>query len=313
MGNNGLITAKKSKSDEFYTQLADIEKELRYYGGLFYGKVVYCNCDNPVCSNFWRYFDECFDVLGLTGLVSTYYDEANSVYRTEVRRDCLTGRKSSVVTASLCGNGDFRSAECVDILEACDIVVTNPPFSLFREYIAQLMSYHKKFLIIGNMNAVTYKDVFPFIKDNSIWYGASISSGDREFGVPDGYPLLASGSRIDGFGRRYIRVKGVRWFTNLDHVRRHAPLALSRSYYENPEAYPEYDGYQAINVGRTADIPYDYDGVMGVPISFLDKYCPEQFEIIGLDRYVPGNPCPGRRFTLNGKEIYARILIRRKN
>ena len=235
-------------------------------------------------------------------------------------------------------HGDFRSQECIELLRQADIVVTNPPFSLFREYLAQLVEYDKKFLIIGNVNAVTYKEVFPLIKENRLWFGPSISSGDRKFNVPDDYPLNAAGCGIDPDGRRYIRVKGIRWFTNLDHKKRHEMLDLVCRY--SPEEYPKYDNYDAINVDRTSDIPYDYDGVMGVPITFLDKYNPEQFEIVEfrkgqdgkdlvysklagggqsatlLQNTRPSMPIGGlmnnpKDTVVNGKSKYARILIRR--
>ena len=221
----------------------------------------------------------------------------------------LIRNKNNVLT-ELRGNGDFRSEECIALLQEADIVVTNPPFSLFREYIAQLVKYGKQFLIIGNVNAISYKECFQLIKNNMLWLGASIHSGDREFRVPDDYPMNAAGQRIDEKGIHYIRVKGVRWFTNLDYPQRHEPLELFKRY--TPEEYPKYDEYNAINVNVTAEIPKDYNDIMGVPITFLDKYSPEQFEIIGLDRYVDNNPHYGVRFKLNGKETYARILIRRK-
>lgn len=209
------------------------------------------------------------------------------------------------------GAGDFRSLECVELLREADIVVTNPPFSLFREYVALLVKYDKRFLIIGNMNAVTYKEVFPLIQENKMWWGVSIHSGDREFEVPKDYPLNASGCRVMEDGRKFIRVKGVRWFTNLDFRERHEPLRLGRNYAEAD--YPRYDNYDAIEVSKTIDIPADYYGVMGVPITFLDKYCPDQFEIIGLDRYtVPKQFLVGGRVAINGKACYARILIRRR-
>ena len=211
----------------------------------------------------------------------------------------------------LAGDGDFRSQECIELLQQADIVVTNPPFSLFREFVAQLIEYEKKFLIIGNMNATTYKEVFPLIQDNRIWYGASIKSGDREFGVPEHYPLTAATNRVDKNGNGFVRVKGVRWFTNFDYEQRHEDLILYKKY--SPEEYPKYDNYDAINVDKTKDIPMDYKGAMGVPISFLDKHNPEQFEIIGMDRPLVA-ALTGRqsRFWLSGKEIYARIVIRNK-
>ena len=226
----------------------------------------------------------------------------------------LLRNKKNALTL-LTGDGDFRSDECVEILKEADIVVTNPPFSLFREFVAQLVEYGKQFLIIGNVNAITYKEIFPLIKDNKLWMGYSIHSGDREFRVPDDYPLMAAGYRIDDDGRKYIRVKGVRWFTNLDYTERHTDLELWKSY--SPDIYPQFDNYDAINVDATADIPEDYYGVMGVPITFLDKYNPDQFEIIGLIagniRGLAGIPSKiGKDGPyLNGKLKYGRILIRR--
>ena len=342
-GNSNLQAANKAKKDEFYTQLADIEKELRHYKNHFKDKIVFCNCDDPFESHFFKYFAMNFNFLGLKKLIATCYDgspvagdelplfdsdntselqkTAHKIEIIEVTDEngdgaidladvelLIKNRKNTLTT--LHGNGDFRSEECIELLKEADIVVTNPPFSLFREYVAQLVQYDKKFLIIGNVNSITYKEIFPLIKENRMWLGASIHSGDREFAVPDSYPLNAAGCRVDENGKKYIRVKGVRWFTNLDYPQRHEELALYKRY--TPEEYPEYDNYDAINVDKTTDIPYDYDGVMGVPITFLDKYTPEQYEIIGLDRYVEDNPHYGHRFTLNGKETYARILIRSK-
>jgi hypothetical protein len=214
------------------------------------------------------------------------------------------------------GDGDFRSPECVRLLEEADIVCSNPPFSLFRQYVAQLMEYKKKFIIIGNVNALSYKEIFPLIKQNKIWLGVSIHSGDREFGVPDNYPLNAAGYRVDENGKKYIRVKGVRWFTNIDNQDRHEELILYRHY--SPEAYPKYDNYEAIEVSKVADIPCDYDGVMGVPITFLDKYNPVQFEIIGITEnadylrslYVNGHDKYDRGYV-DGKRMYSRLLIRK--
>ena len=233
------------------------------------------------------------------------------------------------------GDGDFRSEESIELLKEADVVVTNPPFSVFREYVAQLVEYDKKFIIIGNQNAITYKEIFPLIKDRKVWLGASIHSGDREFRVPDSYPLNASGYRVDEEGNKYIRVKGVRWFTNLDYKERHEDIILYKKYSE--EEYPYYDNYDAIEVSKTAEIPSDYDGVMGVPITFLDKYNPEQFEIVGMCEnldlyglktkiYTP-QECRTRYFELfgkkgtydlnasgviAGKKVYQRILIRRR-
>lgn len=318
-----LIAAKKAKKDEFYTQRVDIENELKHYKAHFKDKVVLCNCDDPRESEFFKYFVENFERLGLKRLVATCYKSQDvdlfsqgncekaicQVYEGDTNGN-MTLDDNEVGVRELNGNGDFRSEECIAILKSADIVVTNPPFSLFREYVAQLIEYDKKFLIIGNVNALTYKEIFPLVRENKLWLGASIHSGDRKFGVPDSYPLNAAGCGIDENGQRFIRVKGVRWFTNLDYPQRHEKLPLYKKY--SPDEFPRYDNYNAINVNKTADIPYDYDGIMGVPITFMDKYNPEQFEIIGLDRYVEDNPKYGHRFTIGGKETYARILIRRK-
>ncbi len=321
--NADLNNAAKAKKNEFYTQLTDIEKELKHYKQHFKGKTVLCNCNDPRVSNFFHYFSYNFEQLGLKKLISTCYKNQERDFcsqNTAERAIWLeyNGDKNGdnvpdvegIGIHPLNGNGDFRSAECIEFLQQADIVVTNPPFSLFREYMAQLIQYDKKFLIIGNLNSVTCKDIFPLIMENKIWLGASIHSGDREFGVPDDYPLNASGWRIDEKGNRFIRIKGVRWFTNLEYAERHEDLILYKNY--TPEEYPQYDDYDAINVDATADIPHDYNGVMGVPITFLDRYNPEQFEILGLDRYIEDNPHFGRRFNINGKETYARILIKRK-
>ncbi len=307
--NTDLMTAKNAKKDEFYTDLSDIEKEMKYYRSYFKGKTVLCNCDDPEYSNFWKYFHLNFNFLGLKKLITTHYDDSVPTYKMEYKGGNDDDTSVGTIT-KLEQNGDFRSSECIELLKDADIVVTNPPFSLFREYLGQLISYDKQFIIIGNMNALTYKEVFPLFRDNKVWYGASITSGDRKFYVPDDYPLNASGCGIDDNGRRFIRVKGVRWFTNLDNNKRHEVLDLIEHY--SSDKYPTYDNYDAINVDKTLDIPVDYDGVMGVPISFMDKYCPEQFEIIGLDRYVENNPHYGHRFTINGKETYARILIKKR-
>lgn len=321
--NRNLHDANRAKKDEFYTQLTDIEKEMTHYRGQFKNKTVLCNCDDPRVSNFFHYFSYNFESLDLKKLISTCYksqhadlfslNDAEQAVWLEYTGDRNGNRipdPEEIGVKILTGDGDFRSDECISFLKEADIVVTNPPFSLFREYVAQLIEHDKKFLIIGNVNAITYKECFQLIKDNKIWLGASIHSGDREFGVPIDYPLLAAGYRVDTEGNKFIRVKGVRWFTNLEYKERHEDLILYKNY--TPEAYPKYDNYDAVNVDKTSEIPCDYDGLMGVPITFLDKYNPDQFEIIGLDRYVEDNPKYGHRFTLNEKETYARILIRRK-
>ena len=323
MANKQLTGAKKAKKDEFYTQLADIEVELKHYREHFKGKTVLCNCDDPRMSQFFYYFVLKFHALGLKKLITTCYKNQDPDLFSEstseqavylVYKGEYIGKPPDPDIAGLVcplqGDGDFRSKECIAFLEEADIVVTNPPFSLFREYVAQLIKYDKKFIIIGNINAVTYKEIFPLIQRDQVWLGPSIHSGDREFEIPSSYPLEAAGSRTDNEGRRYIRVKGVRWFTNLDFPQRHEVLTLYERY--NPKEYPHYDNYDAINVDKVADIPCNYDGVMGVPITYLDKHNPNQFEIVGIDRYVEDNPTPGKRFTIQGKETYARILIRKR-
>ena len=331
MANKQLSQAKKGKKDEFYTQLADIDAELKHYRGHFAGKTVLCNCDDPRMSNFFYYFVLNFHHLGLKKLITTCYknQDPNScseniskqaVYLVYEGEDIGSPPNPNIagLVHPMQGDGDFRSPECIKFLEEADIIVTNPPFSLFREYVAQLIEYGKKFIIIGNINAVTYKEIFPLIQTNQIWLGPSIHSGDREFEVPSSYPLTAAGIRIDDQGRRYIRVKGVRWFTNLDFPQRHQALILHKKY--RPEEYPHYDNYGAINVDKTADIPCDYDGVMGVPITYLDKHNPDQFEIIGATE------SEGRGFSaglwdesskvsqplVNGERKYKRIFIRKR-
>lgn len=329
MANKQLTGAKKAKKDEFYTQLADIEVELKHYREHFKGKTVLCNCDDPRMSNFFYYFVLNFHFLGLKKLITTCYKNQNpdlcseniseqAVYLVYEGEDIGIPPNPTIagLVRSLEGDGDFRSKECIAFLEEADIVVTNPPFSLFREYVAQLIKYDKKFIIIGNINAVTYKEIFPLIQRDQVWLGPSIHSGDREFEIPSSYPLEAAGSRTDDEGRRYIRVKGVRWFTNLDFPQRHEELTLYKRY--SPEEYPRYDNYDAINVDKVADIPCDYDGVMGVPITYLDKHNPDQFEILGITE------SNGRGFStglwdeaskkahpyVKGEKKYARIFIR---
>ena len=352
--NSDLHNAKNKKNDEFYTQYEDIQKELNNYEKHFEGKTVLCNADDPFESNFCKFFLRNFNYLGLKRLICTSYN-SSPVAGTQISLfDIIEGKtaeghgyvldvskvpmangrgvsdadidkllRSKKYVKELKGNGDFRSDECIEYLKQADIVVTNPPFSLFREYVAQLVQYDKKFLIIGNVNAITYKETFPLIRDNQLWLGASIHSGDRKFYVPDNYPLEAAGCGIDEDGRRFIRVKGVRWFTNLDYPQRHEELILYKTY--TPEEYPICDNYESINVNKVSDIPIDYDGVMGVPITFLDKYNPEQFEIVGMAAgnsratgfyynvpYTPHKDDRGGCFVVNGERQYARILIQRK-
>ena len=316
--NKNLHAAKSSKKDEFYTQLSDIEKELRHYKEHFKGKVVFCNCDDPRVSNFFHYLSYNFENLGLKKLITTCYKNQNADLFSEHKSEKAiyleyTGDKNrdnipnpeEIGIEHLKGDGDFRSKECIELLKQADIVVTNPPFSLFREYVAQLIEYDKKFIIIGNLNALTYKEIFKLVKENKIWFGASIHSGDREFGVPEHYPLNAASSRIDENGNKFIRVKGVRWFTNLDYEERHENLILYKTY--NKKEFPKYDNYDAINVDVTKDIPMDYKGAMGVPITFMDKYNPDQFELV---KFRKGDD--DKDLAINGKCPYFRILIRNK-
>lgn len=362
--NKNLSNANKAKKDEFYTRLEDIENELRHYKAFFCGKVVFCNCDDPYESNFVKYFAMNFNALGLKKLIATCYatspimytqltlfgddvaigiaEEGKKPYKieiTEVRDENGDGAIDlddfekmlrNNPPELLKGNGDFRSEECIELLKEADVVVTNPPFSLFREYVAQLIEYEKKFIIIGNQNAITYKEIFPLIKENRLWLGASIHSGDREFRVPDSYPIMAAGFRIDENNVKYIRVKGVRWFTNIDYSQRHEDLILYKHY--NPEEYPKYDNYDAIEVSRTSEIPCDYFEVMGVPITFMDKYNPKQFEILGITDRQNTSGLRIKKYTIDDspryndlnarsvlktsdgyKQLYARILIRKKD
>lgn len=338
MANKNLNSARKAKKDEFYTQISDIEKELQHYWAHFRGKTVLCNCDDPYESNFFKYFALNFNQLGLKKLICTCYngspvqgtelitffkefnEEPKKVaYKVEITEvkdmngdgavdlsDVKILLQNDKNVMSLLETGDFRSKECVDLLKEADIVVTNPPFSLFREYLMLLINYNKEFVIIGNVNAISYKEVFPLIKSEKVWLGPSITSGDRKFNVPDDYPLNAAGCGIDQDGKRFIKVKGVRWFTNLDHKKRYEKLDLVCKY--SPEEYPHYDNYDAIEVSKTANIPCDYEGIMGVPITFIDKYNPEQFEIV---RFRKGDD--GRDLCVNGKCPYFRILIRNKH
>lgn len=311
--NRDLNQANKNKKDEFYTQLTDIEKEMKYYKDHFKGKVIFCNCDDPETSNFWKYFELQFEALGIKKLVSTHYETTKPSYKLELMADVDGDGKitrKDIIRTPLRQNGDFRSPECIEILKEADIVITNPPFSLFREYIAQLFEYQKKFLIIGNINAVKYKEVFPYVMTNKVWLGKSIHSGDREFSVPDNYPLNASGWRVDENGKKYIRVKGVRWFTNLEYPERYEDIPLFKHYTE--EEYPKFDTYEAINVGETKNIPVDYDGVMGVPITFMDRYNPNQFEIIGELNHGCDSIYDLGKPIINGVEKFPRLLVRKK-
>ncbi len=321
MAKRNLDKAKVAKKDEFYTQLADIENELRHYRQHFRGKTILCNCDDPYESNFFKYFANNFNAFGLKKLIATCYNgspvvgqelplfaideegkEKKVAYKVEItevkdmngdgRVDLADVRyliqNDNNVLSILKENGDFRSRECIELLKEADIVVTNPPFSLFREYVAQLMKYEKKFIIVGHQNAITYKEIFPLIKENKMWLGYGFKGGAAHFVSPYEDVATAGDHR-----RGMIRVSGVNWFTNLEIPKRHEELILYHTY--SPEEYPNYDNYDAINVNATNDIPVDYDGAMGVPITFLDKYNPDQFEIITLG-IGEGNFTPTKKY-----------------
>ncbi len=320
-GNKSLHAANRAKQDEFYTQLPDIEKELKHYRKHFRGKTVYCNCDDPTISNFFRYFHLNFAKLGLKKLITTCYknQQPDLFSRHDMAAAvglAYVGNGTAPTVFQLKEDGDFRSRECIALLKQADIVVTNPPFSLFREYIAQLVEYDKKFIIIGNKNAITYKEVFPLIKGGKLWIGHTPMSQDLLFDVPEDYAIELVKNKRAGSAYKVVDgiVKGRSqsvWFTNLDHKKRHEDLILYKKY--SPDEYPKADNYNAINVNKTDHIPLDYAGEMGVPITFLDKYNPEQFEIIGMDKdlvkEMTGNQS---RFKIKGKVLYARIVIRSK-
>lgn len=326
--NSNLSKAKKAKNDEFYTQLSDIENELRYYKPHFEGKIVLCNCNDAIHGNFAKYFSLNFEFLKLKELICTSYGDGEENGKICIYKGDKNGNGVPDIDEweqyELNGKGDFRSEEMIELLKRADIVVTNPPFSLFREYVAQLIQYDKKFLIIGNLNAVTYKEIFPLLKNNYIWMGTTyFNGGATHFIAPkeifDPNKMYnEKNAFFDENGNFMWRVNGVRWFTNLDHKKRHEPIDLYKHY--NEEEYPKYDNYDAINVNKVSDIPMDYDGVMGVPISFLDKYCPEQFEIIWTtDRGGDGkiDYLKNKNFDkswdspyINGNKIYKRILIK---
>jgi hypothetical protein len=338
-----LNKAKKNKSDEFYTQRPDIEAELRHYKEQLKGKVVFCNCDDPYESNFFKYFSMNFNYLGLKKMIATCYTgssiagkqlplfEIGSLTRqnidpkhpykveiTEVKDENADGaidltdveyllkNRNNVLTL-LDGDGDFRSPECIELLKEADVVVTNPPFSLFREYVAQLMEYDKKFLILGDQNSIAYKDVFKFIKGNNIWLGYN-NGGIKWFQVPMDYDITTEARKKFVEGKQFFSMGRIFWYTNLDTIKRHELLTLYKNY--SPEEYPRYDNYDAINVDKVTNIPLDYDGYMGVPITFVDKYNPKQFEIIGqtgVDIVLK----KGRPY-INGKRMYTRLIIQRK-
>ena len=356
--NKNLNAAARAKKDEFYTQIEDIERELRHedYRKFFRGKIILCNCDDPYESDFFKYFAMNFNALELKKLIATCYSGSpisgnelvlpgmeefysrprNEIaYKVEIselkdwngdgREDLLDVKQfiqgHPEIITPLKGNGDFRSAECVEILKQADVVVTNPPFSLFREYVKQLMDYDKKFVIIGNINSLTYKEIFPLIMKNKIWLGYGMGRAISGFKVPKYYGLYGTEAGIDERGKRIVATNQCLWYTNIPLKKLQEEIFLVFNY--SPEKYPKYDNYDAIEVSRTAEIPCDYFGVMGVPITFLDKYCPTQFEIVGKSDMFAGDIViegklkknPGRFYvTQDGKpkRLYDRILIRRR-
>ncbi len=314
MANKDLNQAKSAKKDEFYTQLVDIENELKHYKEHFKDKVVLCNCDDPRVSNFFHYFSYNFEQLGLKKLITTCYksqacdlfsqNDSERAIWLEYNGDRNGNRvpdPEEIGINYFNGDGDFRSQECSELLNQADIVVTNPPFSLFREYVAQLIKYEKKFVIVGHQNAIHYKEIFPLIKDNKIWLGYGFKGGAGHF-ISKYEDTATAGDHREGM----IRVSGVNWFTNLEIQKRHEDLILFKPY--TPEEYPSYDNYEAININKTSEIPMNYEGAMGVPITFLDKYNPEQFEIIGTSTMDMPKGAP----YVAGKRIYERLIIRRR-
>ncbi|GMO42780.1 MAG: hypothetical protein Pg6C_04370 [Treponemataceae bacterium] len=343
MATKNLDNAKRQKNDEFYTQLSDIQRELIHYRPLFKGKTILCNCDDPRVSKFFYFFFSRFHGLGLKRLIATCYKNLNpdlfSQNLDEQAVYCIydsTGRSNDVITdydtfikqnewGVLKGDGDFRSAECIELLKQADIVCTNPPFSLFREYVAQLIEYEKQFIIVGNKNAIAYKEIFKLIKENKMWIGNTPMGVDMLFDVPDDFAKKAIAEKKEGSSYKIVDgvVKGrsqAVWFTNLDNKKRNEYITLYKNY--NPKEYPKYDNYDAIEVNKVVDIPQDYDGVMGVPITFLDKYNPEQFEIIdGLNRYTLLDAAGKNQWAkdnhlhlteINGKSTYFRILVKKR-
>lgn len=339
--NKNLHSARTAKTDEFYTQLVDIEKELKHYKAQFRGKVVYCNCDDPFESNFFKYFASNFNALGLKKLITTSYVKSPIVggqlplfeveglkpsgkepFKIEIKKVPDTDKDGAInlddvkyllkhdknTATPLKGNGDFRSEECIKLLKEADIVVTNPPFSLFREYVAQLMENKKKFLILGDQNAITYKEIFGYVKDDKFWVGYD-NGGTKWFQVPNDYDIETESRKKIVNGVKYFSMGRILWFTNLDTTKRHESIVLYKKY--TPKEFPKYDNYDVINIDKVSDIPMNYNGVMGVPITFVDKYNPKQFEILGVAnsaRWI-GYKC---LTLIQGRKIYNRILIKRK-
>ena len=325
--NKNLNNAKAGKKDEFYTELTDIEKELRHYKDHFKGKTVFCNCDDPRVSNFFRYFSHKFEDLELKKLITTCYkNQERDLFSTNKSESAIwleyNGDKNGdrvpnpeeIGIHKLKGDGDFRSPESISLLTQADIIVTNPPFSLFREYVAQLIEHDKKFIIVGHQNALTYKEIFPLIKENKVWLGYGFNGGAAHFINTQYEDYATAGNHKEG----KIRVSGVHWFTNLDTRKRHEDLILYKTY--NKKEFPTYDNYDAIEVSKTKDIPMDYKGVMGVPITFMDKYNPDQFEIIGATESEGKGFSNGlwneeskvAQAMVNGERVYKRIFIKNK-
>ena len=328
--NNNLKKAKAGKNDEFYTELTDIEKELRHYKEHFKGKTVFCNCDDPRISNFFHYFSHKFEDLGLKRLITTCYkNQERDLFSNHKSENAIwleySGDKNGdrvpnpeeIGIHKLKGDGDFRSQESIDLLTQADIVVTNPPFSLFREYVAQLIEHDKKFLIIGNQNVITYKEIFKLIKENKLWAGIE-NGGTKWFRVPEHYDIQTETRIKTVDGQKFFSMGSVYWFTNLENRKRNEDITLYKTYIGNEKSYPKYDYYDAIEVSKVSDIPIDYKGAMGVPITFLDKYNPEQFEILdGIGRYsMLTGPTPETQGTyltkINGVPKFARVIIKNK-
>jgi len=306
-GNNikNLHIAKAGKNDRFFTQITDIENELHHYRKQLKGKTVYVNCDGSVQSNFRKHLMMAFDVYGLKRLIITTFKVDGSRAEKYDITDGLDGdyRKLIKVTkpVKLKGDGDFRSDECIELLKQADVVIGNPPFSLFRSYVEQIIAHKKKLLIVGNVNAIEYKEIFPLIQANKLWLGPSLSGRNPEFQVPDDYVITTKASRVDENGNKFVKVTGIRWFTNMTHSKRNETLLMYKTY--SKKEYPKYDNYDAINVDKVKGIPMDYTGEMGVPITFMDKFNPNQFEII-TSINVP---------RIDGVAKYKRIVIRNKN
>jgi hypothetical protein len=309
--NKNLNKASKEKNDEFYTQLSDIEREVFHYKDHLKGKVVFCNCDNPSWSQFYIHFAKKFHVYGLKKLIATSFHKSKPTHKIEIdESNYKLIDIENPPLEPLKQNGDFRSPECIELLKEADIVITNPPFSLFREFISTIEEHNKKFLIIGNHNAVTYREIFNLVKDNKLWLGHGFKGGNAYFKTPHAKEFA---NNVYDEKTGLVKFRNVSWFTNLESKKRSEELILYKTYKGNENNYPKYDNYDAIEVSKVADIPMDYDGFMGVPITFLDKHNPEQFEILGLDDHRVEYPKLAGCNSINGKKIYRRIIIKNKN